>query len=204
MAGISKIRTVFKKGILVLLLLAAPIPVSALHYLPEGCFGQLTDDQVVVYYFTRKFRCQSCETLENTMLKTVRDHYSPSFTSGKLAMCVINVDDPANHHFMDEFEILSTSIYIVEKRSGKIVQSQKLDGVWDVLEDTQAISNLLMKGLAQYLGENDSGIHVDSRENSGSGEKSTDEGNKTDISRKGSKPKHRTSDSESRIATPGD
>ncbi len=40
-----------------------PIPVKADDYLPDGCLGNLNGDQVIVYYFHRKFRCQSCEVL---------------------------------------------------------------------------------------------------------------------------------------------
>lgn len=191
------------KGILILLLFAAPAPAAGLHYLPEGCFGQVTGDQVVVYYFTRKFRCQSCQTLENTILKTVRERYSQPFSSGRLAMCVINVDAPANRHFLEEFEILSTSVYIVEKAGGQVVRSENLDGIWDVLDDAQAITSLIVKGLDNYLDGTDPGLYSKPGEDKGRESDSATSGDRSSSGREGTKPKNRSSEPESKAAGPG-
>jgi len=153
------IGTCLKGGSILLLLIITPISVSAYSLLPEGCFGQLTEDQVIVYYFTRKFRCQSCEILENIMLETIREHYAESFAAGGLAMCVVNVDDPVNLHYLDEFDILSNSVYIVEKRGGAVLRSRNLDEVWEVVNDPEAISRLLKTGLSEYVPAADQGGH---------------------------------------------
>jgi hypothetical protein len=187
-----------QKGILILILLvvATPVPTSALQYLPEGCYGQITEDQIVVYYFTRKFRCQCCETLENTLLETVKGNYPASFFSGKLALCVINVDAPDIRHFLDEFEILSSSVYIVEKKDGLAVRSLNLEKVWDFLDDARTISRLLMEGLAEYMedtGRDSTSAGLQSRGTDG---KTADTDNKSDTSRKTSKPAHRVRDPE--------
>lgn len=167
----KRIRTIMHRTILLLLLLAAPVPVSAYNILPEGCLGQLTDDQVVVYYFTRKFRCQSCETLEKTILETVREYYSRPFTEGRLAMCVINVDDPSNRHYLDEFEILSNTLYIVEKKGGAVHRSRNLYEVWEIFEDAEAVRKLFTTGLGEYLAEDAHAGDSDSKEVSGPGGK---------------------------------
>ena len=139
--------------LLAALLVPAPGPALADSILPDGCLGNLNDNQVVVYYFHRKFRCQSCEVLESTLLDTMQVTYSNHFGAGRLAMCIINVDEPENRHFLEQFQIISNSIVIVEKRSGTVSRYKNLESIWDVAEDRDAITHLLRTEVAGFLPE---------------------------------------------------
>ena len=146
------------KALLLILTLAAllvPAPGSAFAegILPDGCLGNLSDNQVVVYYFHRKFRCQSCEVLESTLQNTLQVSYSEHFGTGRLAMCVVNLDDPVNHHYLEQFEIFSNSVVSVEKRGGKVLRFKTVESIWDVSEDGDAISHLLQTEVAGFLPE---------------------------------------------------
>jgi len=123
--------------------------------LPEGCQGQMTDDQVIVYYFTRKFHCQSCETVERILLGTVRERYAKPFSEGRLAMCVVNVDDPVNRHYLNEYPIISNSIFLVRKVNGEVLQSKNLEDVWGIAQDPDAITRFLEENLDGYIAEAD-------------------------------------------------
>ena len=133
------------------------IPVTGIaqagDILPDGCLGNLTDDQVVVYYFHRKFKCGSCEVVETTLQEALESFYGPHFRDGRLAMCVVNIDDPANREFLDRFELLSTSLVVVKKRKGEVAQYKHLDSIWDVSEDREAISEILKTEVSLYLSE---------------------------------------------------
>ncbi len=139
--------------LLAALLVPAPGPALADSILPDGCLGNLNDNQVVVYYFHRKFRCQSCEVLESTLLNTMQVTYSNHFGAGRLAMCIINVDDPENRFYLEQFEILGNSIVIVEKRGGVILRYKNLESIWDVSEDRDAVTQLLRTEVAGFLSE---------------------------------------------------
>ena len=135
------------------LLVPAPGPAFAEGILPDGCLGNLSDNQVVVYYFHRKFRCQSCEVLESTLQNTLQVSYADHFGTGRLAMCVVNLDDPVNHHYLEQFEIFSNSVVIVEKKGGKVLRFKTVESIWDVSEDGDAISHLLQTEVAGFLPE---------------------------------------------------
>ena len=143
--------------LLTLMLIALVVPPAELviadPVLPDGCLGNLGDNQVVVYYFHRKFRCQSCEVLETTLQKTLQVTYSDHFGAGRLAMCVINVDDPENRHYLEQFEILSNSVVIVEKRGGAVHRFKNLEAIWDVSEDSEAITHILKAEVSGFLSE---------------------------------------------------
>ncbi|MCK5351591.1 hypothetical protein KAJ77_03380 [bacterium] len=139
--------------LLTALLIPAPGPALADSILPDGCLGNLNDNQVVVYYFHRKFRCQSCEVLESTLMSTIQVTYSNHFGAGRLAMCIINVDDPENRFYLEQFEILGNSIVIVEKRGGVVSRYKNLESIWDVSEDRDAITQLLENEVGGFLSE---------------------------------------------------
>ena len=134
-------------------LFPAPGPVYAEPILPDGCLGNLSDSQVIVYYFHRKFRCQSCEVLESTLQNTMQVTYADHFGAGRLAMCVVNLDDPVNRHYFEQFEIFSNSVVIVEKKEGNVLRFKTVESIWDVSEDRDAISQLLQTEVAGFLPE---------------------------------------------------
>ncbi len=139
--------------LLAALLVPVPGPALADSILPDGCLGNLNDNQVVVYYFHRKFRCQSCEILESTLMSTIQVTYSNHFGAGRLAMCIINVDDPENRFYLEQFEILGNSIVIVEKRGGVVSRYKNLESIWNVSEDRDAVTQLLRNEVAEFLPE---------------------------------------------------
>ncbi len=148
-----RVTVFFATMLLAILLVSTPGPALAEGPLPDGCLGNLNENQVIVYYFHRKFRCQSCEVLESTLQNTLQITYSDHFGAGKLAMCIINVDDPENRHFLEQFEIFSNSIVIVEKKGGVISRYKNLESIWDISQDRDAITRLLQTEVAGFLSE---------------------------------------------------
>ena len=151
--NIFRILVFFIAMSLAILAIPAPGPVLAESILPDGCLGNLNDNQVVVYYFHRKFRCQSCEVLESTLQETLKVTYSAHFGAGRLAMCVINLDDPENRHYLEQFKILSNSIVIVERKGGVVSRFKTLDSIWDISQDREAIDIMLRTEVAGFLSE---------------------------------------------------
>lgn len=151
----SAIRITLILAAVVLATLLAPSPGPALAdgILPDGCRGNLNDNQIIVYYFHRKFRCQSCEILESTLQTTLEVTYSDHFGAGKLAMCVVNVDDPENRHYLEQFQILSNSVIIVEKKKGVVARFKNLDGIWEISENREAINDMLLAEVDGFLPE---------------------------------------------------
>ncbi|UCG38262.1 MAG: hypothetical protein JSV00_08710 [bacterium] len=140
-------------SILLLAALMTPSPMHALaeSTLPDGCLGTLQENQIVIYYFHRKFRCQACGPLEETLRAMVQGRYEQQFRTGVLAMCVINLDEPENRHFLDDFRLLSNSLVIAEKRKGVVQRFTNLEAIWDITEGTEAIAGFLHREVSRYL-----------------------------------------------------
>lgn len=65
------------------------------------------------------------------LLETVQERNAKPFSEGHLAMCVINVDDPVNRHYLNEYPIISNSISLVRRVHGEVSQSKNLEDVWE-------------------------------------------------------------------------
>jgi hypothetical protein len=146
-------------ALILILTLAITITVEApvLHAeepapLLNGCKGNLSDDQIVVYYFHRKFRCPSCLIVEFTLNKTLDDYFSDDFTRGRLAMCVVNIDEMENRHYVKDFQILFNSVIIVDKRGGKAHRYKNIEKIWDIYKDREAVTQLIKDEIEPFLG----------------------------------------------------
>lgn len=119
--------------------------------LTDGCRGNLSDDQVVVYYFHRKFRCPSCLIVESTLHETLDKHFSEDLAGGRLAACVVNVDEKENRHYVEEFRILFNSVIIVDKRGGTAHRFKNIEKVWDIYQDREATTQLFRDEIEPFL-----------------------------------------------------
>ena len=117
----------------------------------DGCTGLLTGDQVVVYYFHRKFRCPSCLIVESALNETMREHFSAEFRDGRLAMCVVNLDEADNKGYIDEFDILFNSVIVVERKGGRALRFKNMEKIWEIYQDRNATIRLIKDEVDPFL-----------------------------------------------------
>ncbi len=72
---------------------------------------------------------------------------------GKLKFVSINVDEPGNEHYWDDYKLESKSLVIVMMRDGKQVKWDNLKDVWLLLNDEAAFHNYVKENIAAYLKE---------------------------------------------------
>ena len=106
--------------------------------------------RVVVYYLHNTFRCSSCNSIgdltraavlggevDNLMtgeVSQVKPAFQHFIDQGKLSFLLVNVDEPENHHFLQNFQTSSKFPVIAEIKDGKILRFKVLDRVWKLLE----------------------------------------------------------------------
>jgi hypothetical protein len=123
---------------------------------PDGAFrpgespGQGT--RVVAYYFHGKFRCASCLRIESLSGKAIREGFPEELRSGRLAFRDVNVEEPGNRRFIDEYRLVSQSLVIVEFRDGRRVRWKTLEKVWTLLGKEKEFFRYVRDSVASYLG----------------------------------------------------
>lgn len=101
---------------------AAPSPVAA--------------NPAVVYYFHGTSRCQTCRTIEAYAQEAVSGAFSADLAERRLEWKVVNVDEPANEHFVDDFKLYTRSLVVVDAKDPK--RFKILDRVWQLTQDKAA------------------------------------------------------------------
>ena len=112
-------------------------------------------DRVVVFYFHGDKRCVTCMKLERYTRETVRDRFAGEVASGAVEFRAINVDEPANGHFVTEYELTTKSVVLVEIEDGERGRWLNLDRIWDLVGDETAFRRYIEEETARFIGGGD-------------------------------------------------
>lgn len=106
---------------------------------------------VIAYYFHGNFRCVSCLKIEALSRKAVAEGFPQEVRGGQVVFRAVNVDDPQNRHFIEEYQLASQSLVIVEMRGGRQVRWQTLEKVWTLLDDESEFISYVREAVSGLL-----------------------------------------------------
>ncbi len=92
--------------------------------------------QTVVYYFHGTSRCHTCRTIEAYAGEAVKGAFAAELESGRLAWQPTNVDEPANEHFVKDYQLFTRSLVLVDGSNPK--RFKNLERVWRLVGDKPA------------------------------------------------------------------
>lgn len=107
--------------------------------------------QVIAYYFLGKVRCASCRKIEEVSRRTIEGSFPGEMLDGRLRFLVVNVDQPENRHFVEEFRLESSSLVLVEIRDGKPAGWKNLREVWTLVSDPPKLESHVRDEVASIL-----------------------------------------------------
>ena len=107
--------------------------------------------KVIAYYFHGNFRCVSCVKIETLSRKAVTEGFAEEIETGRLEFREVNVDQPQNRHFIEEYQLSSKSLVIVEVRDGRQVRWRNLEKVWTLLDSEQEFVSYVRDGVSGFL-----------------------------------------------------
>jgi hypothetical protein len=88
---------------------------------------------VLVYYFHATTRCATCRTIEAYAKETVTSRFAADLEARRLEWRAVNVDEPANRHFVQDFQLYTRSVVVVDAKDPK--RFKVLDRVWQLVRD---------------------------------------------------------------------
>jgi hypothetical protein len=118
---------------------------------PTGGASPSGDAKVIAYYFHGNFRCRTCRTIEAYSEEAITKGFTDALASGRLAWRVVNVDEPENKHFVEDFELVTKSLVLVEYRDGKVIRHENLREVWKLVSDKEAFLNYVRASTREFL-----------------------------------------------------
>jgi hypothetical protein len=90
----------------------------------------------LVYYFHATTRCATCRTIEAYAQETVTTRFASDLKARRLEWRAVNIDEPANRHFIQDFQLYTRSVVVVDAKNPK--RYKVLDRVWQLVRDKAA------------------------------------------------------------------
>ncbi|MDD3155030.1 MAG: nitrophenyl compound nitroreductase subunit ArsF family protein [Victivallaceae bacterium] len=104
------------------------------------------DNEILVFYFHGNQRCFTCNKIETLTKQALEEKYSKELADGRIVFRPVNVEDPVNEHFVNDFQLSSRSV--VMQKNGKY---QKFDAVWTLVREPQKFTEYIQNGVTEML-----------------------------------------------------
>jgi hypothetical protein len=111
-----------------------------------------TGDRVVAYYFHGTARCPTCRKIEAYTQEALETAFAAEIAAGKLEWRPINVEDPGNEHFVQDFGITGKTVVLAKIRGGAVARFAKLDRTWKLVRDKAEFVDYIVAETRAYLG----------------------------------------------------
>ena len=138
-----------RRTFFMLLVLYVILPVE--HAAANTPVDSESESKVVIYYFHRTTRCQSCLKMEALAKYDITVEMASDIESGQLEWQLVNFDEKDNSHFVELFELESPSLIAVHLSNGKIKRWEKLDRIWELSEDVDAFDAYVLGTVKEFL-----------------------------------------------------
>ena len=109
------------------------------------------DHVVRVYYFHGNARCVSCRKIEALAGESVRAAFADEMKQGKVEWLVVNVEEPANKHFIQDYKLYTKSLVVVDLVEGTQVRWKNLERIWELLREDEAFRQYVQGEVTSYL-----------------------------------------------------
>ena len=103
---------------------------------------------ILVYYFHATTRCATCKTIEAYAHETVASRFAADLEARRLAWRAVNVDEPANQHFVRDFRLYTRSVVVVDAKDPR--RFKVLDRVWQLVRDKPAFQKYVEQEIRSF------------------------------------------------------
>jgi hypothetical protein len=113
--------------------------------------ANLAPDSVTVYYFHGNRRCRTCMGIQRAIQSTISERFAADTASGALVFREVNIDEPANAHFVQDFNLSSSSMVVVATTGDKTVKWENCSEVWPLAHNETELAAYAEKQIRSYL-----------------------------------------------------
>lgn len=108
-------------------------------------------DTVMVYYLHSTFRCPTCESIESTTGRLIREEFATALESGRLQWKT--VDYLKNDALAERYDVRRPMAVVARFRGGREVSAVRLDRVMELAQDREALQQYVREAIAVALKE---------------------------------------------------
>ncbi len=108
---------------------------------------------VIAYYFLTTKRCPTCRKIEAYTTEAIETAFARQLELGRLEFHVVNVDEPENSHYIDDYQLTTKSVVLADYRDGEQTRWKNLDRVWQYVGDKQTFMDYIEDETNKIMGE---------------------------------------------------
>lgn len=108
-------------------------------------------DGVTIINFHGEKRCRTCIRIGDLAKKTMEQDFAAETQAGQVHWDHINYDAQADAHFVKDYELVSPTVIVTRWKDGKEVKWNRLDGVWDHVDDEAVFRAYVAQGVRDLL-----------------------------------------------------
>ncbi len=97
--------------------------------------NQQVGHKLIAYYFHRTQRCRTCLTIEAYAKEVLTDGFPEALETGELEWRLVNLEEPANEHFVEDYELAASALVLVDTQNGAQTGWRNLECVWELVSD---------------------------------------------------------------------
>jgi hypothetical protein len=131
---------------------ATQVSVASLLGSPRQGGPPEAEHVVVAYYFHGTYRCSTCLRIEQYSREALEAGFPEGIESGRLEWYAVNVEEPQNEHFVEDYELTTRSLVLVEMEGGEQTRWKNLQRVWELVADREAFMAYVQQETRSYLG----------------------------------------------------
>lgn len=115
--------------------------------------AQKTDTKVIAYYFHGNYRCYTCTKIESYSREAIEAYFADDLKTGQLEFLPVNVDEPANRHFIQDYQLHTRSLVLTLYRNNQQQKWKNLKDVWQLVRDKDRFYQYVKSETEQFLAE---------------------------------------------------
>lgn len=144
-------------GVLFLVVQAKPLaakpPGTPSTSAPASADTTALERRVIAYYFHTNYRCASCRQIEAYSHQAIEAAFDKELASGRLIWRLVNVEEKGNEHFLEDYDLFTKSLIVVEEAKGQQVRWKNLAKVWQLLPHKEKFFGYVQDEVRRYLNE---------------------------------------------------
>ena len=110
-------------------------------------------NKVIVYYFHGTARCPTCMKFEAFTKELMKDSFADTIENGRLEFRIVNVDEPGNKHFLQEYQLYTKSVVVSDTRGGEQKRWKNLTRVWELVRNKEGFFSYIQEETREFLSE---------------------------------------------------
>jgi hypothetical protein len=106
---------------------------------------------IAAYYFHGNFRCPTCKKMEQYSREAIEQYFAAQLKSGAVVFQPINIDEPGNQHFVQDYQLVTRSLVLVKYENNKQTAWKNLPSIWQKAGDQKAFFDYVTSEIKAYL-----------------------------------------------------